>query len=259
MNTVAIRVQNVSKRYRLYDAHRPRRLKEHLGEQLRRDVRRRSEPREEEFWAVRQASFDVPRGVATAIIGRNGAGKSTLLRIMAGVTEPTSGRIELVGRVCAVLDFSAGFQPDLTGRENIYLSAAVLGMRRAETTRAFDAIVHFAGVERFLDVQVKRYSAGMQMRLGFAVVAHLDADILLLDEVLAVGDVAFKEKSLARIQEMVTEGRTVVFVTHEPSIVDALAQEAVLLDRGFVRAVGPYDHVLRSYEARLASSGAPAA
>src|SRR5208282_3348963 len=173
----------------------------------------------EEFWALRNVNFEVRKGEVLGIIGRNGAGKSTLLKILSRITEPTTGRVTLRGRVASLLEVGTGFHPELTGRENIYLNGAILGMTRAEITRRFDEIVAFSEVEKFLDTPVKRYSSGMYVRLAFAVAAHLEPEILLVDEVLAVGDLAFQKKCLGKMSEVARGGRTVVFVSHNmPSI-----------------------------------------
>jgi lipopolysaccharide transport system ATP-binding protein len=189
-------------------------------------------PRTETFWALRDVSFDVGQGEVVGIIGRNGAGKSTLLKILSRITEPTSGQIELWGRVGSLLEVGTGFHPELTGRENIYLNGAILGMTKAEITQQFDAIVDFAGVEQFLDTPVKRYSSGMYVRLAFAVAAHLESEILVVDEVLAVGDGAFQKKCLGKIRNVATSGRTVFFVSHSMESITGLCDRALYLEAG---------------------------
>lgn len=185
------------------------------------------------FWALRDVSFEVKRGEVVGVIGRNGAGKSTLLKILSRVTEPTAGRVVIEGRVCSLLEVGTGFHPELTGRENIFLNGAILGMRKAEIQRKFDEIVAFAEVEQFLDVPVKRYSSGMYVRLAFAVAAHLDPEILIVDEVLAVGDIHFQRKCLGKMKDVAkTSGRTVLFVSHNMTVVSALCQKAILLKEG---------------------------
>jgi lipopolysaccharide transport system ATP-binding protein len=188
----------------------------------------------EEFWALRDVSFEVQQGEVLGIIGRNGAGKSTLLKLLSRITEPTAGRITLRGRVASLLEVGTGFHPELTGRENIYLNGAILGMTRAEIRRKFDGIVAFAEVERFLDTPVKRYSSGMYVRLAFAVAAHLEPEILIVDEVLAVGDAEFQKKCLGKMGEVARDGRTVLLVSHNMSSIAALAGRALLLDHGSV-------------------------
>ncbi|MFM9161208.1 MAG: ABC transporter ATP-binding protein, partial [Dolichospermum sp.] len=182
----------------------------------------------EEFWALKDVSFEVKQGEVVGIIGRNGAGKSTLLKILSRITEPTTGKIEINGRVASLLEVGTGFHPELTGRENIYLNGAILGMSREEIKRKFDEIVAFAEVEKFLDTPVKRYSSGMYVRLAFAVAAHLEPEILVVDEVLAVGDIAFQKKCLGKMQDVAQEGRTVLFVSHNLSAVRILCQTGLL-------------------------------
>lgn len=186
----------------------------------------------EEFWALKDVSFEVEPGEVLGIIGRNGAGKSTLLKVLSRITEPTEGRVEISGRVASLLEVGTGFHPELTGRENIFLNGAILGMKRAEIVRKFDEIVDFAELEKFIDTPVKRYSSGMYVRLAFAVAAHLDPDILLVDEVLAVGDVAFQKKCLGKMSEFSSGGRTIIFISHNLNAVSALCQSAMLLEKG---------------------------
>ena len=186
----------------------------------------------EEFWALDDVSFEVKRGDRVGIIGRNGAGKSTLLKVLSRITEPTKGRVRIAGRVASLLEVGTGFHPELSGRENIYLNGAVLGMTRAEIRRKFDEIVDFAGVEKFLDTPVKRYSSGMYVRLAFAVAAHLEPEILAVDEVLAVGDAEFQRKCLGKMSEVAREGRTILFVSHNMNAVERLCQRVIWLDRG---------------------------
>ena len=201
----------------------------------------------DDFWALRDVSFDVGAGEVVGIIGRNGAGKSTLLKILSRITEPTTGRVTLQGRVASLLEVGTGFHPELTGRENIFLNGAILGMTRQEIRRNFDAIVAFAEVERFLDTPVKRYSSGMYVRLAFAVAAHLEPDIFVIDEVLAVGDAEFQKKCLGKMHEVSRGGRTVLFVSHNMAAVQALCSRAVWLERGSVAATGPTADVVASY------------
>jgi lipopolysaccharide transport system ATP-binding protein len=203
--------------------------------------------RSEDFWALRDVSFEVARGEVIGIIGRNGAGKSTLLKILSRITEPTAGRVTLHGRVASLLEVGTGFHPELSGRENIFLNAAILGMKRAEIIRKFDEIVAFADVERFLDTPVKRYSSGMYVRLAFAVAAHLEPDVLVVDEVLAVGDAEFQKKSLGKMHEVSRGGRTVLFVSHNMAAVQALCGRGVWLEKGTVAFQGPASECISRY------------
>ena len=205
------------------------------------------------FWALRDVSCEVPKGEILGLVGRNGAGKSTLLKIIAGVTAPTTGSVDVFGRVGSLLEVGTGFHPELTGRENVFLNGAFIGMRRAEIRARFDEIVEFSGVEAFLDVPIKRYSSGMAVRLAFAVAAHLDADILLVDEVLAVGDQAFQDKCLGKIREVrQREGRTVLFVSHNLAAVASLCSRALLLSGGRVVADASASEITRLYTAGVA-------
>lgn len=205
----------------------------------------------EDFWALRDVSFDVQPGEVMGIIGRNGAGKSTLLKILSEITEPTEGEIRLRGRTASLLEVGTGFHPELSGRENVFLNGAILGMRRAEIVRKFDEIVAFAEVDQFIDTPVKRYSSGMYVRLAFAVAAHLEPEILVVDEVLAVGDHAFQQKCLGKMQDVAQrEGRTVLFVSHNMAAVTRLCDRAVHLARGGVAAMGPARKIVGSYLAQ---------
>jgi lipopolysaccharide transport system ATP-binding protein len=232
MSDYAIRVEGLGKRYLI--SHQRESGYKTLRDAISGLVKPKSgAPVQEEFWAVRDLSFDIRKGDVVGVLGRNGAGKSTLLKLLSRITPPTEGRIEFRGRVSSLLEVGTGFHPELSGRENIYLNGAVLGMARSEIDRKFDEIVAFAEVERFLDTPVKRYSSGMYMRLAFAVSAHLDPDILLVDEVLAVGDAAFQRKCLGKMQDVATrEGRTVLFVSHNMQAVQALCGKALHLDKG---------------------------
>ncbi len=209
-----------------------------------KDVRERLK---EEFWALKDISFDVKQGDKIGIIGRNGAGKSTLLKILSRITEPTKGRIRIKGRVASLLEVGTGFHPELTGRENIYLNGSILGMRKEEIRRKFDEIVAFSEIEKFLDTPVKRYSSGMYVRLAFAVAAHLEPEILLVDEVLAVGDYEFQKKCLGKMEDVSKEGRTVVFISHNMNIISNLCNEAVLLEKGKIIEVGDTNTVIDIY------------
>jgi homopolymeric O-antigen transport system ATP-binding protein len=202
----------------------------------------------EEFWALKNVTFEVKRGEVLGIIGRNGAGKSTVLKILSRITEPSEGRVTIAGRVASLLEVGTGFHPELTGRENIYLNGAILGMSRAEIRGKFDEIVDFSGVERFIDTPVKRYSSGMQVRLAFSVAAHLEPEILVVDEVLAVGDNEFQKKCLGKMGEVSSrEGRTVLFVSHQLSAVGELTNRAILLDSGRIVTDGPTPNTISTY------------
>lgn len=215
-------------------------------------------PAVEDFWALRDVSFQVHRGEVMGIIGRNGAGKSTLLKLLSRITEPTEGRARIRGRVASLLEVGTGFHPELTGRENIYLNGTILGMSRREIQQRFDEIVAFAEVERFLDTPVKRYSSGMYLRLAFAVAAHLDPEILIVDEVLAVGDIAFQKKCLARMGDVAKGGRTILLVSHSLAAIESLCSSCVLLDKGRLRYVGPPASAVQRYVVEDASSAAAA-
>src|SRR5262245_8429896 len=201
----------------------------------------------EEFWALKDVSFTVKRGEVLGIIGRNGAGKSTLLKILSRITEPTEGRVTIAGRVASLLEVGTGFHPELTGRENIYLNGAILGMTRREISRKFDEIVDFSGVEKFIDTPVKRYSSGMSVRLAFAVAAHIEPDILIVDEVLAVGDTEFQKKCLGKMSQVATGGRTVLFVSHNMTAVQALCGKAILLQNGQLTSMSATAAVIDLY------------
>ena len=207
-----------------------------------------------EFWALRDVGFEIERGDTVALVGRNGAGKSTLLKILSRITAPTIGRVELHGRVGSLLEVGTGFHPELTGRENIFLNGAILGMRRREIARSFDQIVAFSGVEAFVDTPVKRYSSGMHTRLAFAVAAHLETEILLVDEVLAVGDAEFQKKCLGKMQDVAHEGRTVIFVSHNMSACAQLCRSAVALQNGQVWLTGNVHEVIKKYLIEVSAS-----
>jgi lipopolysaccharide transport system ATP-binding protein len=260
MNETAIRVENLSKRYRIGKAKQQHdTLRDALASTVRGSARRLSStvrrpppgssPRQNDdhIWALRDVSFEVRRGEVVGIIGRNGAGKSTLLKILSRITEPTEGRAEIHGRVGSLLEVGTGFHPELTGRENIHLSGAILGMHRAEIDRKFDELVEFSGVERFLDTPVKRYSSGMYVRLAFAVAAHLEPEILLVDEVLAVGDAAFQKKALGKMGEVVYQGRTVLFVSHNMTAILNLCPNAMLMSAGRVALLASANRVVSEH------------
>lgn len=204
--------------------------------------------RRQEYWAVRDVSFEVRRGEALGIIGHNGAGKSTILKLLSNITTPTSGEIMINGRLSALIEVGSGFHPELTGRENIYLNGSILGMRRREITEKLDSIVDFAGVSQFIDAPVKRYSSGMYVRLGFSIAAHLDPDILLLDEVLAVGDAAFQAKCLQRINELRQAGTTIVFISHDLGAVEGVCDRVLLMQQGKIAAIGAAHDVIAEYQ-----------
>lgn len=199
------------------------------------------------IWALRDVSFEVKRGEVLGIIGRNGAGKSTLLKILSRITEPTTGRAEIRGKVSSLLEVGTGFHPELNGRENIYLNGAILGMKKKEINRKFDEIVDFSGVERFIDTPVKRYSSGMKVRLAFSVAAHLEPDVLVIDEVLAVGDAEFQNKCIGKMQNITTEGRTVLFVSHNMGAIIQLCPSSIMLDKGKIAAKGPSKKIVERY------------
>jgi lipopolysaccharide transport system ATP-binding protein len=254
MSDIAIRVDNLSKAYRISHLAQGQRsryktLQEEIVGLPRRAWQAVSSAREEHetVWALRDVSFEVREGDVVGIIGRNGAGKSTLLKILSRITEPTSGQANLYGRVGSLLEVGTGFHPELTGRENVYLSGAVLGMRRSEIARRFDEIVAFSGVEQFIDTPVKRFSSGMYMRLAFSVAAHLEPEILIVDEVLAVGDAEFQKKSLGKMGDVAKSGRTVLFVSHQMNAVQALCNVSIHLSQGCIKQMGKTTDVVAAY------------
>jgi lipopolysaccharide transport system ATP-binding protein len=233
---LAISVRGLSKAYTIaHDAEKHYTLAEAALAWLKNPLKR---SRRETFWALKDVSFEIKKGEVVGIIGRNGAGKSTLLKVLSRITGPTAGEVDLHGRVGSLLEVGTGFHPELTGRENIYLNGAILGMRRAEIRKQFDAIVDFAETEQFLDTPVKRYSSGMYVRLAFAVAAHLTPEILIVDEVLAVGDATFQKKCLGKMKEVGATGRTVLFVSHNMSVIQALCGECILLANGRIAFKG---------------------
>lgn len=251
MSSTAITVRGLSKRYRLGASTAGyRTIRESINATLARLTGRgvdRGPTDENEVWALKDVTFSVPSGQVVGIIGRNGAGKSTLLKALSRITAPTEGSIEIDGRVGSLLEVGTGFHPELSGRENIFLNGAILGMSRSEIGRRFDEIVSFSEIERFLDTPVKRYSSGMYMRLAFAVAAHLDPEVLIIDEVLAVGDAAFQQKCIGRMGDVARQGRTVLFVSHNLTAVARLCTSGIMLSGGRLVAQGPVDDVLTKY------------
>lgn len=262
--STALQVEALSKRYRIGAKERHDwtlrdfvvRVASSPFTYLQQTLRTPSE--EETLWALRDVSFEVEEGQAVGLVGANGAGKSTLLKIISRITEPTEGRAVLHGRVASLLEIGTGFHPELTGRENIFLNGAILGMRKHEITRKFDEIVEFSGVGRFLDTPVKRYSSGMFVRLAFAVAAHLEPDILLIDEVLAVGDAEFRKKCLGKMSRVAKSGCTVLFVSHNMAAVQDLCATSLWIDHGKLQAIGPSEDVISSYLKSLDSYGGDA-
>jgi lipopolysaccharide transport system ATP-binding protein len=255
MDDTVITVENISKRYLLGSGDPYKTLRESIVNLFRKSPRSgtgiapvvKGDAKSGELWALRDVSFDVRQGDIVGVIGRNGAGKSTLLKILARITEPTTGRISMKGRVGSLLEVGTGFHPELSGHENIYLYGAILGMDRYEVTRKFDEIIAFAELEKFVDTPVKRYSSGMYMRLAFAVAAHLEPEILLVDEVLAVGDVAFQKKCLGKMENVVKGGRTILFVSHNMAAIRKLCAHAILLEKGRIATSGPTEDVISYY------------
>jgi lipopolysaccharide transport system ATP-binding protein len=257
MSEVAIHVEGLGKRYQVgRHVGTYGRLTESLWRAMSAPFRRRDDRVEQRghIWALRDLSLDIHQGDAVGIMGRNGAGKTTFLKMLSRITEPTEGRAEIHGRVGSLLEVGTGFHPELTGAENIYLNGAILGMKRSEIRRKFDEIVEFAEVQRYIDTPVKRYSSGMYVRLAFAVAAHLEPEVLIIDEVLAVGDVAFQKKCLGKIGDIAQSGRTVLFVSHNVGVVAQLCNRAVLLEKGEKVAEGPVGDVIGAYS-RVIGSG----
>jgi len=268
MSDLAVRVDNLGKRYHIGQRAHYNTVRESFSNLFTAPIARlRGRPisrppsthfRSNTFWALRNVSFELRQGELLGIIGRNGAGKSTLLKILSRITEPTEGTADIRGRVRSLLEVGTGFHPELTGRENIYLNGAILGMRRAEITRKFDEIVAFAEVERFIDTPVKWYSSGMYTRLAFSVAAHLEPEVLIVDEVLAVGDIAFQQRCLGKMEEVSAGGRTVFFVSHMMFAVTRLCKRVMLIDGGQVLADGPADGVVDQYMELIGGDGSGA-
>jgi len=262
VSDTVIQVENLSKKYIIGHQQEGRYRYTTLRDSLTGGVKsirakflnpaRRSipNPAGEEFWALNDVSFEIKQGDRVGIIGRNGAGKSTLLKILSRITEPTTGRISIKGRVASLLEVGTGFHAELTGRENIYLNGAILGMSKVEIKRKFDEIVDFAEVEKFLDTPVKRYSSGMYVRLAFAVAAYLEPEILIVDEVLAVGDTKFQKKCLGKMGKVAQEGRTVIFVSHNMAAINALCSKGIVLDKGKIICIGNTNECISAYEDR---------
>ena len=261
MSDIAIKVENLGKSYRIGhnapQAERYTALRDIISRNAHNLVRKTRDmfhgkaivqgDEVEEFWALKDVNFEIKQGDCVGIIGRNGAGKSTLLKILSRITEPTTGRVTINGRAASLLEVGTGFHPELTGRENIFLNGAILGMGRKEIQRKFDEIVDFAEVERFLDTPVKRYSSGMYVRLAFAVAAHLEPDILVIDEVLAVGDSQFQKKCLGKMEDVASNGRTVLFVSHNLTAINALCNKGILISHGKLAKKGNIDEILSEY------------
>lgn len=262
-----IKAEGVGKQYRIGESRAAYGTLRDTVAQLPAALRGRSSRADRNsLWALRDVSFSVEQGEVVGIVGRNGAGKSTLLKLLSRVTDPTQGRIELLGRVGSLLEVGTGFHPELTGRENVYLYGAILGMRRAEIKEKFDAIVDFSGVERFIDTPVKHYSSGMYMRLAFAVPAHLEPEIMLVDEVLAVGDMAFQQKCLEHMKRMKADGMTILLVSHNTTVIQAVCERAIFLEDGKLAGQGQASEVVAQYrdsvrrrQGKKAPSNTPAA
>ena len=251
MSDAVVKVENLSKKYIIGHQKQERytALRDVIGNSVKSILKPNSKSKntKEEFWALKDLDFEINQGDRVGIIGRNGAGKSTLLKVLSRITEPTTGQIKIRGRVASLLEVGTGFHPELTGRENIFLNGAILGMGKVEIKKKFDEIVAFAEVEKFLDTPVKRYSSGMYVRLAFAVAAHLEPEILIVDEVLAVGDVQFQKKCLGKMEDVGKEGRTVIFVSHNMSAMKTLCQKGILLNEGKIVTQGAIDKAIDCY------------
>ena len=259
MKNCAVTITDIGKQYKIGEKVEYGSLREDITNFVKNGVKKiisnngdykkvKKDKSEDLFWSLRNVSFEIEKGEIIGIIGRNGAGKSTLLKIIAGITEPTEGRIDIYGRIGSLLEVGTGFHQELTGRENIYLNGAILGMKRSEIDSKFDEIVEFSEIEKFIDTPVKYYSTGMRVRLGFSVAAHLEPEILLIDEVLAVGDAAFQKKCLGKLDNVASsEGRTVLFVSHDMAAIQSLCDRVVLLENGRIFSQGPTEEVIQQY------------
>jgi len=271
MSEITIKVRDIGKEYRIGETNEFQTMRENITRLVSGGVKKlvsgiggkrggnghaaKKASRDNIFWSLKDVSFNVCQGEIIGIIGRNGAGKSTLLKIITGITEPTEGRIDIYGRIASLLEVGTGFHLELTGRENIYLNGAILGMKKSEIDRKFDEILEFSEVEQFIDTPVKYYSSGMRVRLGFSVAAHLEPEILLIDEVLAVGDAAFQKKCLGKLNNVATsEGRTVLFVSHDMTAILSLCQRAIMLEQGRVIAEGHTDDIVEKYLQSMSST-----
>jgi lipopolysaccharide transport system ATP-binding protein len=258
MNETVIIAEGLGKRYRIGERERYLALRDVLAGAFKRAFLWNGERRSPEYlWAIKDVNLAIDKGEVLGLIGRNGAGKTTLLKILSRITRPTCGYAEIRGRVGSLLEVGTGFHPELTGRENVYLSGAILGMRKSEIELKFDEIVFFAGVERFIDTPLKHFSTGMQMRLAFAVAAHLEPEILLVDEVLAVGDLEFQKKCLGKMDQVTKTGRTIVFVSHQMNQIRRLCKRCIWIDGGSVRLAGPMLEVVSAYEQSFSSYSKP--
>jgi lipopolysaccharide transport system ATP-binding protein len=260
MSNVIVNVENIGKKYIIsHEVTRYKTIREELVNLIKRiptAFKNKNSSKKEEFWALKDINFKIKKGQRVGIIGKNGAGKSTLLKILSRVTCPTTGRIEIYGRVASLLEVGTGFHTELTGRENIYLNGAILGMKRKEIKKKFDEIVAFSGVEKFLDTPVKRYSSGMYVRLAFAIAAHLEPEILIVDEVLAVGDAEFQKKCMGKMSEVSREeGRTVLFVSHNMTAVKNLCNYAIWLENGRIKYQGEVDFIVDTYLKEMTEAG----
>ena len=261
MSDTIIEVKNLSKRYLIGKRERYYTLRDTIVDNLKKPLRFFYRPKtdiegktDNYIWALKNISFEVKQGEVVGIIGRNGAGKTTLLKILSRITEPTEGYVKICGRVGSLLEIGTGFHPELTGRENIYLNGAILGMKKVEIDRKFDEIVSFAEIEKFIDTPVKHYSSGMYVRLAFAIAAHLEPEILIVDEVLAVGDIEFQKKCLGKMDDVAKRGRTVLFVSHNMAAINRLCHLGILLDKGVLKMMGSAENVVASYLSEAAKS-----
>src|ERR1043165_5888282 len=255
MPDLSIRCKSLSKQYRIGSPDSYRTLRDAIANTALATFRRSKNNSQNGYiWALQDVSFEIKRGEVVGIIGLNGAGKSTLLKILSRITGPTRGRADIYGRVGSLLEVGTGFHPELTGRENIYLNGAILGMRKAEIDRKFDEIVAFAEVDKFLDTPVKRYSSGMYVRLAFGVAAHLETEVLLVDEVLAVGDAQFQKKCFEKMRDIGVQGRTILFVSHNMSAVRSICKQALIIEKGRVVAQGEIDETVDRYLSQLNAS-----